>query len=422
MNRVVVTGLGVVAPNAIGLPAFDHAIRSGISGIRLIPQMQALGFGCQVAGLPDYQPDYLAQYFPEHTIKSLKSTSAHYGCTAATEAWLHAGLPLNNTVTDWDAGCIFGITSCDADMIVEGARHVDAGENRKLGSRFIEQQMSSNVSGYMSGLLGLGNHSFANASACCTGTESVLLAYEKIKEGRATRMLTGSAEASSLYIWAAFDAMRVLSRRFNDNPAAASRPMSATAVGFVPAGGAAALVLEKMETALERGATIYAEIAGGAMNAGGQRNGGSMTAPNPEGVVRCIKAALANSNTNPATIDLICGHLTATMADPLEVRNWCEALGRSGGDFPFINSLKSMTGHALGATGSIESVAAILQLYHNFVHPTINCEDLHPKITAQISASKIAQTATNAAIDVVIKANFGFGDVNACLVFKKFKP
>ncbi|MEO6000712.1 MAG: beta-ketoacyl-[acyl-carrier-protein] synthase family protein, partial [Chitinophagaceae bacterium] len=172
--------------------------------------------------------------------------------------------------------------------------------------------------------------------------------------------------------------------------------------------------------AVKRGAKIYAEVLGGAVNSGAQRNGGSMTAPNREGVNRCITKALEHADTHPETIDLICGHLTATMADKIEVSNWSSALNRKNGNFPYINSVKSMIGHCLSAAGSIECVAAVLQLHHQFVHPNLNCEDLHPEITDLIDESCIATKSISTDIRKIIKANFGFGDVNACLVLSKY--
>ena len=198
--------------------------------------------------------------------------------------------------------------------------------------------------------------------------------------------------------------------------------MSATASGFVPGSGAGALLLESLSSALNRGAKIYGEVSGGAMNAGGQRGEGTMTAPNSEAVQRCIKDAVANAGINANEIDLINGHLTATAKDSTEIKNWAMALNRKGKDFPYIHSLKSMTGHCLGAAGAVESVAAILCLSEGFIFPSINCEDVHPEIAEIIDINKIPQQLieTNK-LQVIAKASFGFGDVNACVIFKKYK-
>ena len=197
---------------------------------------------------------------------------------------------------------------------------VNEGKVSRLGSTTVEQTMASSVSACVGGLLGLGGQVTTNSSACTTGTEAVVDAFHKIREGRATRDARRRREGSSHYIWAGFDAMRVLARSWNDCPEAASRPMSATAGGFVPSSGAGLLMVESLSSARARGARIYAEILGGHVNCGGQRGGGSMTAPNPEGAARCIHAAMDGGGHRPARrIDAINGHLTATMADTLEI-------------------------------------------------------------------------------------------------------
>ena len=146
-----------------------------------------------------------------------------------------------------------------------------------------------------------------------------------------------------------------------------------------------------------------------------------MTSPNGEGVVQCITDALNNAAIDPKDIDLISGHLTATMADKHEIENWATALDRKGDDFPLTNSLKSMIGHCLSAAGSIEVVSVILQLMHQFVHKNINLEDPNPEITDIVSVNALPTKTINKDINIAAKANFGFGDVNACLIFSKYK-
>ena len=419
MNRVVITGLGVVAPNGANVPDFLFAIQQGKSGIEFIQDMQDLKLGCNVAGIPPFDESIFANYLPESKLKGLQSSNIKYAIAASVEAWLDAGLTIGRETTDYDTGCIIGSGSPDITTLRWGIQLADLLETRKLGSAFVEQIMASGPSAYIGGIFGLGNVVTANSSACSTGTESILTAYQKIKLGDAKRMIAGSCDPSSVYTWGAFDAIRVITRKFNDNPTAASRPMSATASGFVPGGGAGIFILEDLETATKRGAKIYAEILGGAINSGGQREGGTMTAPNSKGVLKCFEKAIETTGINTADVDLVCGHLTSTFADKVEIKNWADALQRYGKDFPYVNSLKSMTGHCLGATGSIESVAAVLQLHHNFVHPSINCEDLHPEIAATIDAGRIPVKKIDTPVNLVMKANFGFGDVNSCIVFSK---
>jgi len=423
-QRVVITGMGVVAPNAIGLEAFEAALRQGISGIAYLPQLEALNFGCQVGGVPPLDDTLKEQYFSALTLRTLKSSGVTYGGIAGQQAWEDAGLsPASEAVPDWDSGCVFGSGMTGIEALRDGVMEVDAGRVKRLGSRLIEQAMASSISAHLGGALGLGNQVSTNASACCTGTEALILAADRIRAGKAQRMLAGGCDSHGPYVWGGFDSMRVLCRRFNDQPEAASRPLSATAAGFVPGSGAGALVLEALDSALARGARIYAEYLGGAANSGGQRGKGSMTAPNIDGMKRCIQAALADAQVSLDQIDALNGHLTATRGDALEVQAWCEALGRSGNAFPYIQSTKSMIGHCLSAAGAIESVATVLQLHQGFLHPTLNAEDLHPAVEAQIGPDRVVRVGMpDYAPDFMAKASFGFGDVNACVILGKYQP
>ncbi|NJI73009.1 beta-ketoacyl-[acyl-carrier-protein] synthase family protein [Sphingobacterium kitahiroshimense] len=422
MNRVVITGLGVVAPNGVGVPAFTDAIKNGISGIRQDEQLQQLQFSCQIAGKPQITHEIKSAYFNDLELRGFNSSGILYGVIAGVEAWKNAGLPIeNNNEPDWDSGTIFGSGTSGIDKLRESIYKIDDLQTRKLGSSVVAQTMNSGISAYLGGKLGLGNQVTTNSSACATGTEAIIMAYERIRSGKAKRILAGSTSDSGPYIWAGFDALRVCSSKYNDNPEAGSRPMSATAAGFVPASGAGALIIEDLESALKRGANIYAEILGGSVNCGGQRGNGTMTAPNSKAVQRCIIDALKNATISANDIDAINGHLTATAKDSIEIENWTKALGRSHIDFPYVNSLKSLIGHCLSASGSIESVATVLQLHHGFLFGNTNCDDLHPEIATHIDASKIPTKSFNINLNVIAKASFGFGDVNACVIFKKFE-
>lgn len=421
-RRVVITGLGVVAPNGVGLDAFTNAIKNGISGIKHDAELERLQFSCQISGKPAVSTELSLQYFSELELRNFNSTGILYGVIAGIDAWKDAGLTLEiNEEPDWDSGTIFGTGTSGIDKFRESIYKIDDFQTRRLGSTAVAQTMNSGVSAYLGGKLGLGNQVTTNSSACTTGTESILMAYERIKLGQAKRILAGSTSDSGPYIWGGFEAMRVCTFKHNDSPEEGSRPMSASASGFVPGSGAGALVLEDLETALARGAKIYAEVLGGNVNSGGQRGLGTMTAPNPVAVQKCIKDAVENARIDPCAIDAINGHLTATSKDSLEIQNWSEALGRKGMDFPYINSLKSMVGHCLSGAGSIESVASVLQLHHGFIFPNINCEDINPEITAVIDESRIPKQLVEKELNVIAKASFGFGDVNGCVIFKKFK-
>jgi 3-oxoacyl-(acyl-carrier-protein) synthase len=419
-KRVVITGLGIVAPNGVGLDAFQHSIKNGISGIKHIKELERLKFSCQIAGLPNVTTELALHYFSELELRNFNSSGILYGVIAGIDAWKDAGLSLDMMdEPDWDSGTIFGSGTSGIEKFRESIYKIDDFKTRNLGSTTVIQTMNSGISAYLAGKLGLGNQVTTNSSACTTGAESIIMAYDRIQSGQAKRILAGSTSDSGPYIWGGFDAMRVCTFKHNDSPEMGSRPMSASASGFVPGSGAGALVLEDLESALKRGARIYAEVAGGALNSGGQRGLGTLTAPNPVAVQKCIKTAMANAGIIAQDVDAINGHLTATSKDSLEISNWSLALDRVGMDFPYINSLKSTVGHCLSASGSIESVASVLQLYQGFVFPNRNCEDLHPEITSIIDSSRIPNELIEKDLRVVLKASFGFGDVNGCVVFKK---
>jgi 3-oxoacyl-(acyl-carrier-protein) synthase len=422
-HRVVVTGLGVLAPNGHGLAAFAGALREGKSGIKFHQHLAEAKFACQVGGIPEDVENIQRRYLSEEELLAMNPNMI-YAAIAALDAWEDAGLrraPPEEDLVDWDTGALIGTGIGGIDTIAEKlAPRVDAGKTGRMGSTMVEQIMSSGNSARVAGLLGLGNQVSTNSSACNTGTEAVVDAYLRIREGRAVRMLAGGSEGSSKYIWAGFDAMKVLNRTKNDAPTEASRPMSASAAGFVPGSGAGVLVLESLESAVARKARIYAEVLGGHVNCGGHRMGGSMTAPNPTSVQRCIQGAVAMAGIEPRRIGAINGHLTATFADPREVGSWSRALGLPPEEMPLIHSTKSLIGHALGAAGGIECVASVLELFHGFVHGSVNCEDLHPQIEAY--ASRIPhQTVETPQLEVIAKASFGFGDVNGCVLFGKYR-
>jgi len=421
-NRVVVTGLGVVAPNATSVAAFEQALSQATSGLRHDEQLESLGFGCCVSGTPQLSEEHIAQYFTALQLRGLKASGLVYGVIAGKDAFKDAGLePAPKERAHEHLGIIMGTGQSGGEKYREAINLIDNGRVRRLGSTSVIQTMTSGISAWLAGELGCGNLVTSNSSACCTGTEAFIMGYERIASGKATTMLVGSTSDSGPYIWGGFDAMRILPTRYAENPSAASRPFSSDAAGFVPGSGAGAMVLESLESAQQRGAYIYCEVIGGALNAGGHRGDGSMTAPNGSAVQACIKLALLDAHIEPAAIDAINGHITATRKDAYEVTNWSQALARSGNDFPPINSFKATIGHCLAAAGSIELVGSILQLKHQKVYGNPNITSLHDDILAVINAACVPQETIAMPLDHVIKASFGFGDVNACVILKRFE-
>ena len=421
-RRVVITGMGVAAPNGVGLKAFSEALKNGKSGITFHPELERLKFRCQIAGQPEIPEEMPKKYFTDLELRGLNSSGIVYGVISGVDAWKDAKLPVGpEAETDWDSGIIFGTGILGVDKFREAIHLIDDKNTRRLGSTSVIQTMASGISAYLNSKLACGNQVTTNSSACTTGTEAILMAADRIRSGKAKRILAGSCSDSGPYVWGGFDAMRILPGKYNKNPEEGSRPMSESAAGFIPGSGAGALVLEDLESALERGAKIYAEVLGGHINSGGQRNKGSMTAPNSEGVKRCIKNAIFDAGVRGDEIDSINGHLTATAMDATEVKNWSEALEVSGKKFPYINSLKSLTGHCLSAAGSVESVASILQISEDFIFGNINSEDLHPEIAEMTTREKVPQKTLFREVNNVVKASFGFGDVNAVVIFSKFR-
>ncbi|MDD2637003.1 MAG: beta-ketoacyl-[acyl-carrier-protein] synthase family protein [Bacteroidales bacterium] len=423
-NRVVITGIGAISPNGSGIAEFLNSMKLGRSGIKYISELKDYNFFCQVGGIPDIKNKTSTKTFEEYQLTEA-DLSIKYAVLAGLEAWSNAGLGIPEYFSETpnnDAGAIIG--SCFGGLEIFTRKIyplVSSGHVKNIGSQTLEQWMMNGSVAALSRILALANQTTANSSACATGTEAIAMAYDRIKDGKAKIMLAGGTDPYSPYVWAGFDSMRLLSRRFNDCPEKASRPMSESANGFVPSAGAGVLVIEDLEHALERNAPIFAEIVGAAVNSGGQRNGGSMTAANPKRSAECINDAINQAGINGNQIDLICGHLTGTKADSSEVTIWKNAL-KLNNKFPYLNAPKSMIGHMIGAAGAVETIAAVLQLHEDCVHPSINCEDLHPEIEKIWDKNKIPQkNLHNAGLKYVAKAGFGFGDVNSCLILKKFE-
>jgi 3-oxoacyl-(acyl-carrier-protein) synthase len=433
MKRVVITGYGAVAPNGLGVANYRSALKAGKSGISFHEELKKLNFASQIGGKPPVDPEDALKIIPEADLNKLNEGMV-YAVMAAVEAARMSGVEVdllkgyNQTHTDWETGAIIGCGIGGMDTIfndlgpvMSEAEEQDPGRGASpMGTDIVPQVMGSSVSVAVGKFLGLGGQTSTNSSACNTGTEAIFDAWKHIQMGFAESMYAGGAEGSHYATWAGFDAMRdVLCSKFNDRPEKGSQPMGAGACGFVPAGGGAVLRLETLEHAQKRGAKIYAELLAAYCNSGGQRDGGTMTFPNREGVIRCIQKVLKLSGVAPSAISLINGHLTSTTADPREVDSWRTALELAPEKFPLIQSTKSMIGHTLGAAGALESVAAVDQLAHGYVHPSINCEPTHPLI-APIERS-IPRQAQEKSLEYVIKASFGFGDVNGALLFKRWE-
>ena len=277
-HRVVITGMGVVSPNAVGLDNFLVAIQKGRSGVTFHQKLQDLKFSCCIGGIPAICEEFKSQYLTPLQLRGFDSAGILYGCIAGIDAWKDAGFIIDkNSKLDYDSGMVFGSGTSGVEKFREAIYKLDNHKVRRLGSTVVLQTMGSGISAYLGGILGLGNQVTTNSSACSTGTEALLIGFERVQSGKALRMLVGSCSDDGPYIWGGFDAMKVMTYKHNGAPEKGSQPMSAEASGFVPGSGAGALVLESLESALKRKATIYAEVLGGNINSGGQRSGGTLT-------------------------------------------------------------------------------------------------------------------------------------------------
>lgn len=430
-KRIVITGIGAVAPNGLGIADYRASLMAGRSGIAHHEELKSLNFACQIGGKPPVGPDEAEALISGPDLAKLNEAMV-YATMAAVEAARMSGVAVDlkkgygETPVDWDTGAIIGCGIGGMDTmfdelapVMNSAAEQDPGLGcRPMGTDIVPKIMESSVSVAVGKFLGLGGQTTTNSSACNTGTEAIFEAFKHIQLGYAESMYAGGAEGTHAGTWSGFDAMRdVLCSKFNDRPEKGSQPMGAGACGFVPSGGAGVLRLETLEHAQKRGAKILCEVVAAYANSGGQRDGGTMTFPNPDGVMRCIRQVIKDGELDPKRISLINGHLTSTGADPREVGSWIKALELPLERFPLIQSTKSMIGHSLGAAGALECVAVVDQIVNGYVHPSINSEDVHPQIPI---GNSIPHQMVKKELEYVIKASFGFGDVNGCVLFKRW--
>ncbi|HNQ67647.1 MAG TPA: beta-ketoacyl-[acyl-carrier-protein] synthase family protein [Bacteroidales bacterium] len=420
-KRAVITGMGVVSPNGIGIKEFLNSLVKSISGIKKVEELTESNFRCQIGGICKIDELLLKQRFPVLDIPII-SRSTLLLVQATIEAIESANLKIDTDLfLKLNPAIIIGSTIGPADLwgekiipLTNKSQHV------RLGSYAFEQIINSSPASMLSGILGTTNRVISSSLACASSTEAIAESYNRIKRGESKLIIAGGVEPYSKYYWATMDAMKIINPKHNDVPEKGSRPMSESARGFVPAEASGILIIEEYEHAIKRKAPILAEIVGENVNCGGQKNGGSMTASNYRELKNCLSSAIKSANIVPSKIDFISGHLTGTKADPFEIKVWKEVLNCSAKDFPHINSTKSLIGHSIGACGAVETIASILQMNNNFIHASVNCEDIHPEIEKTISKDKIAfKRIDNIEINYIAKANFGFGDVNACIILKK---
>ena len=422
-ERVVITGIGCISAGANNIPEFLNLLKSGKSVITKIDELEKNNFGCQIGGIPDTDSTEFSKFIDDHNLKhaGMVTKLTSY---AAMETWKDAGLenPEKDSKIDYDTGCIIGSINGNIDIYTFHIHPlVFPIRSKKLRSIHIEQAAFNAPSVTIAGLLALGNMVSSNSSACSSSTESIILGYERIMAGRANRMIVGGCDCFNLVSWAGSDSLGLVTKEYNQYPQKAICSLSQNASGTVLGAGAGVIILESLNSARKRGAKIYAELLGGITNCGAQRNGGSMTIPNPISLKKCIGDTIDYCKINRNNIDLVSGHLNSTPVDFIEIDSWVRVLKRHGKNFPFINAIKSYIGYCLGAEGVLDTIAAALELKYQFIFPNLNSRPIHESILKLIDKEKIPEKLIeDYPLNYVIKGSFGFGDVNACIILKKY--
>jgi 3-oxoacyl-[acyl-carrier-protein] synthase II len=411
MRRVVVTGLGVVAPNGIGTDTFWENLVAGVTGIDRITRFDASHHDSKIAGeIKGFDP---LLYMEKKEVKKM-DLFIHYALASAIMAIDDARLKCEESERS-RIGTLIG-TGMGGVPALEESHNVllEKGPGR-ISPFFIPSIITNLASGQIAMRYGFRGPNSCVSTACATGNHAIGDSLELIKRGAADVMIAGGSEAviTPLTI-GGFSAMKALSTR-NDEPHRASRPFDKGRDGFVMGEGAGVLVLEELQHALRRGAKIYAESVGYGMSADAYH----MTAPEPEGVgaITSMRLALEAARLNPEDVDYINAHGTSTpMGDAAETRAIKQVFGGHAYDLA-VSSVKSMTGHLLGAAGGVESVATVLTIYHGVIPPTVNYDEPDPDCDLDYVPNKARQ----AEVSVALTNSFGFGGTNATLVFKQYE-
>jgi len=416
MKRVVVTGIGVITPIGNDINSFTSSLQNGVSGANLIslfdPALFKTRFACEVK---DFNPEL---HIDRKEVRRLDRFAQIAICCAA-EAVKNSGLDFEgDTSLDHDRiGVIWGSGIGGLSSLEEEIKEFMKGDGTPRFSPFMIPKMISDIAaGHISMRYGLRGINYATVSACASATHAIINAMDAIRLGRNDIVVTGGSEATVTVAGiGGFSAMKALSTR-NDDYLTASRPFDKDRDGFVLGEGGACIILESLEHAQKRGATILAEIAGGGATADAYH----LTAPHPEGLgaTNVMKIALKDAGLDKTDIDYVNVHGTSTpLGDIAETK----AIQNVFGDHSYkmnISSTKSMTGHLLGAAGAVESVASILSIIHKFVPPTINHFTDDPALDAKLNFT--FNEAQQRDVQAALSNTFGFGGHNACVIFKKF--
>lgn len=411
-KRVVITGVGLVTPLGIGVEESWSAVCAGKSGVGEITRFDASAYQTKIAAeVKGFNPE---DYLSRKEARRIEPFIA-YAVAAARMALEDADIAVNAANAD-RIGVITGCGLGGLDMVEKTTLWLEKRGPRKITPFFIPMIIGNMAAGMISIHFGARGPNESVATACAAGTHAVGNAFRVLQRGDADMMITGGVESViSPTCIAGFNAMKALSTR-NAEPEKASRPFDRDRDGFVVGEGAGILVLETLENALERGATIHAEVIGFGMNGDGYH----MTAPSPggEGAAKCMQLALDDAGIQGAEVDYINAHGTAT---PFNDLNETMAVKTVFGDDAYsipISSTKSMTGHLLGGTGGVEAVFTALTIRDGIIPPTINLENPSP----ECDLDYVPHVARLANVKVAMTNSFGFGGLNASLILKKYYP
>lgn len=408
MKRVVITGAGIVSCLGNDLDTVKEALENGRSGIRFKQEYADLGFKSCVAGSIDH--DDLDTTGIDRKLKRFMSNASLYAYISALSAIKNAGLSIDTIADNPRVSVVAASGGASTADVVAAADAMREKGLRGVGAMAVPKIMASSVSATLATGLKIKGLSYSLSSACATSSHCVGHAMELIQLGKADIVLAGGGESEHWTQSCMFDAMGAISTQYSDTPQSASRPYDKDRDGFVIAGGGGMVVVESLESAQSRGATILAEITG----YGATSDGAEMVAPSGEGAVRCMQIALAQAGL--ASVDYINSHGTSTPLGDITELNAIATVFGGAKQTPPISSTKSMTGHSLGAVGTQELIYCLLMMNHEFIAPTINIQNLDDAAKDFDIVTQTRQTALNS----IMSNSFGFGGTNAALVIQKF--
>ncbi len=411
-RRVVVTGMGIICPTGNDVDEAWGNASKGVTGIDTITSFDTSGLENHFAG--EVRNFSAMDFLGRREVRRTDRVS-HLGLYAAQQAIDDSGLVVNEE-NRYSVGCVMGSGIGGIGSLFESIRQFLEKGASSVSPLMVPMMLPDSPSGKVSMKWGLRGPNFALSTACATGNNSIGEATEIIRRGAATAILAGSSEAAlSAITIASFNNMRAISRR-NDEPKRASRPFDVDRDGFVVAEGAAMLMLEELEHAKARGANIHAEILG----YGHTSDAFHITAPleTGEGAAKAITLALADAELQGTQIDYINAHGTSTpLNDKSETCAIKQAFGETAYSIP-ISSTKSVTGHLMGAAGSVEAVFSIKAIQENFIPPTINLDNQDPECDLDYTPNQGCERKIN----LVMSNSFGFGGHNAVLIFGGYSP